>query len=128
MPEYQFSKHYTVPEARSLLPKIRDWIDNLLKVRVEWRQLDRTIALMFQKSTDLGGEAVNRRIWVIAAHLELVEKFRSRQILIKDLERKLVDFPHLREGEEVFLCWEEGDSDINYWHSLNEGYAGRKPL
>jgi hypothetical protein len=40
----------------------------------------------------------------------------------------LVDFPHLRRGEEVNLCWKYGEREIRHWHGLDEGYSGRKPL
>lgn len=46
----------------------------------------------------------------------------------KDLGQGLVDFPHLRDGREVNLCWKYGERSIRYWHGLDEGYAGRKPL
>lgn len=46
----------------------------------------------------------------------------------KDLGLGLVDFPHLREGREVNLCWKYGETEIRHWHGLDEGYAARKPL
>ena len=49
-------------------------------------------------------------------------------VLVKDLDRGLVDFPALRDGEEVLLCWQVGEGEIAYWHGLEEGFAGRKPL
>jgi hypothetical protein len=49
-------------------------------------------------------------------------------IVLRDLERGLVDFPSMREGEEVYLCWEEGEAEIGYWHDLESGYGGRRPL
>jgi hypothetical protein len=50
-------------------------------------------------------------------------------VIVKDADRGLVDFPALREsGEEVLLCWQVGEDEIAYWHGLEEGFAGRKPL
>jgi hypothetical protein len=49
-------------------------------------------------------------------------------VQVKDLDRGLVDFPSLREGEEVLLCWHVGEDEIRYWHGADEGFAGRKPL
>jgi hypothetical protein len=46
----------------------------------------------------------------------------------KDLETGLVDFPHRRQGQVVNLCWKHGEKEIRYWHGLDEGFAGRKPL
>jgi hypothetical protein len=59
---------------------------------------------------------------------ELLQKFESRNILIKDLRRGLVDFPAIIGGKEVFLCWERDEDDIDFWHDIDSGYAGREPL
>jgi hypothetical protein len=49
-------------------------------------------------------------------------------VQIKDFDRGLVDFPHLRDGREVFLCWELDEDDIAFWHDIDGGYAGRERL
>lgn len=48
--------------------------------------------------------------------------------LVKDLDIGLVDFPSLKEGREVYLCWRLGEEEVAFWHGLDEGFAGRKPL
>jgi hypothetical protein len=60
--------------------------------------------------------------------LQILNEFKSREILIKDLSRGLVDFPSMMGGREVFLCWEKGQQDIIYWHDLDAGYAGRHSI
>jgi hypothetical protein len=47
---------------------------------------------------------------------------------LRDLDRGLVDFPAIRDGREVYLCWIEGEPDIDFWHDLDAGYAGRQEL
>jgi hypothetical protein len=60
---------------------------------------------------------------------EAVEWLQRLGVIVKDADRGLVDFPALREnGEEVLLCWQVGEDEIAYWHGLEEGFAGRKPL
>jgi hypothetical protein len=54
--------------------------------------------------------------------------FDEREIVLRDLDRGLVDFPALREGREVYLCWVDGEDDIAFWHDLDAGFAGRRPL
>jgi hypothetical protein len=49
-------------------------------------------------------------------------------VQIKDFERGLVDFPHIRDGREVFLCWELHEGDIEFWHDIDAGYTGRERL
>jgi hypothetical protein len=48
--------------------------------------------------------------------------------VLRDLDRGLIDFPAQRDGREVYLCWEEGEDEVGYWHDLDSGYGGRKPL
>jgi hypothetical protein len=57
-----------------------------------------------------------------------VEQIQSAGALVKDLERGLLDFPALRDGEEILLCWHLGEDEIAYFHGTDEGFAGRKPL
>ena len=57
-----------------------------------------------------------------------VEELERQGVLVKDLDRGLVDFPALRDGEEVLLCWEVGEDEVAFWHGIDEGFAGRKPL
>ena len=63
--------------------------------------------------------------------LELREsmfELRDREIVLRDLDRGLVDFPALRDGEEIYLCWLEGEEEIGFWHEPGAGFAGRRPL
>jgi hypothetical protein len=53
---------------------------------------------------------------------------QEQEIVLRDLDRGLVDFPALREGREVYLCWIEGEDEIAFWHDLDAGYGGRQPL
>ncbi len=125
---YQFKKHYSVPEARKLLPQVKKWLETLRALRDRLRDLDQTLESRLTPGADLGGQMVNDQARSIAEFQQVLREFRSREIQIKDLERGLIDFPHLRAGREIFLCWENGEKDIGYWHELDEGFAGREPL
>lgn len=59
---------------------------------------------------------------------KLLEKVEKMGALVKDLDRGLFDFPHLRGSREVFLCWMVGEKKIGFWHDLDSGFAGRQPL
>ena len=54
--------------------------------------------------------------------------FSAGEIFIKDLERGLMDFPAIIGGREVFLCWEQDEDDIEFWHDLDTGFSGRERL
>ena len=60
--------------------------------------------------------------------LEIVNRIQETGVLVKDLDMGLVDFPSLVDGEEIYLCWKLGEDHIAFWHGIDEGFAGRKPL
>ena len=83
---------------------------------------------MMEPGRDLGGETVNAWVRMMAELREVFMEFHRREIQIKDVERGLVDFPAFVGGKEVFLCWEQDEDDVEFWHDLDTGYAGREPL
>ncbi|MCS1409315.1 MAG: hypothetical protein M2R45_02495 [Verrucomicrobia subdivision 3 bacterium] len=125
---YHFRKHYSIGEARELLPKIQEWLEALLQLRDELSKVDHLLESRLKTGADLGGNIVNDQLRAIVKFQKILGEFRARDIQLKDLDRGLIDFPHLRAGEEVFLCWENGEEDIGYWHELDAGFAGREPL
>lgn len=124
----QFKKHYTPDEARALLPQVREWLAGLADRCRQLREIDAQFAQWLPQGQDLGGETVHRWLRLVVGVKELLTEFARREIQIKDLDRGLVDFPALIDGREVFLCWEQGEPDIQFWHDLEAGYAGRQPL
>ena len=133
MPE----KYFTLEEAQELL----DYVGPHLKVARDQRRrvevLERDLAAGASRVMLLGGsippivELGQKRAERdrLAGELqEAVEKVLETGCLVKDLEMGLVDFPSLRGGQEIYLCWKLGEERIQYWHGLTEGYAGRKPL
>jgi hypothetical protein len=124
----KFKKHYTREEARALLPKVRQWLEELGELRIELEQNDRRLSGMMVSGQDMGGNLVNRSVKVLGGMKELLQRFEVREIMIKDLQRGLIDFPALIGGKEVFLCWEKDETDIEFWHDIDSGFAGREPL
>ena len=128
MKPFQFTKHYTIEEARALLPQIRKWFERLDHLGHRLAQLSKRTGGRLNAGEDIGGNSVNEEIRCMSELREIVNEFRDREIQIKDIERGLIDFPALREGREVFLCWEKEEEDIEHWHELDTGFAGREPL
>lgn len=125
---YLFKKHYTRDEARALLPSVRKWLSKLGVLRRQIAQFDQVLAELLKEGSDVGGDVVNRSVRARADFKEVVMEFLDRQIQIKDLDRGLIDFPAIVGGKEVFLCWEQDEEDIDFWHDLETGYAGREKL
>ena len=126
--ELRFEKHYTRDEARALLPQIREWLARLNQLRKNVERFEQRLSQMAAQSADIGGETVNDWIRALADMQQILVEFQRRQIFIKDLDRGLIDFPAIIGGREVFLCWESDEDDIEFWHDLESGFAGRERL
>src|SRR5437763_16809931 len=125
---HRFRKHYTRDEARALLPKCREWLTQLQQLRQKLTQQDQRIGQLLKTGNEMGGELVNNWIRLLAETKGVLEQFRRRDIQVKDLDRGLIDFPAIIGGREVFLCWEQEEDDIEFWHEIDAGYAGRERL
>jgi hypothetical protein len=124
----QFRKHYTRDEARALLPPIRQWLKRIAQLHADLEKLEGRLGGLMSPGCDLGGEMVNRWVRTLAGLEEVLAEFQRREIQVKDIDRGLVDFPAIIGGKEVFLCWEQDEEDIEFWHELDAGYAGRERL
>lgn len=124
----QFSKHYTREEARELLPQVTKWLGRIALVREVMSRDEKRVSELMKSGHDIGGATVNSWLTSLADLREALAEFQRRDIQIKDLDRGLVDFPAIIGGREVFLCWENGEEDIEFWHDLDTGFAGREKL
>jgi hypothetical protein len=125
---WRFTHHYTREEARALLPQIRVWLAKLRRLQPVLEDQQRGLQKLLAQGRDLGGERVTHFLRTLAEAQSVLREFARRQIQLQDLDRGLVDFPAIVGGREVFLCWEEGEKEVEYWHELDAGYAGREPL
>ena len=125
---HQFQKHYTRDEARELLPQIRQWLKRIKHLQADLDKFEKRLSGLMAPGCDLGGDLVNQWIRTLAELGAVFLEFHRREIQVKDVDRGLVDFPAMMGGKEVFLCWEQDDEDIEFWHDLDAGYAGRERL
>lgn len=121
-------RHFTLEEARAELPWVAERLAAMRDARARLTDEDARHALAGGSAGNGGGAAGKQ---VGEAFLELraaVVAVERRGIVLRDLERGLIDFPAIRDGREVYLCWVDGESDIAYWHELDAGYGGRQEL
>lgn len=111
-----------------MLPQVRAWLQRLNQLRHDLERSDKRLTSLMHPGNDLGGDLVNQWIRTLAEMQTLLAEFQQREIMIKDLERGLVDFPAIIDGQEVFLCWEQDEEDVEFWHDLDAGYGGRERL
>ena len=130
------ARHFTLLEANALLPWLEEQFAALMPVRDELvEQQERILALLRLRRNNghtnhddeytEAQQAVDR---LTAALQDRVRVIAQEGILVRDVGRGLVDFPSMREGQEVYLCWLRGEPEIAYWHETNTGFDNRKPL
>jgi len=125
---YRFKKHYTREEANTLLPEIRQWLERLNQLQQELGRYEKRLGSLVGTGDDVGGELANQWVKTLAEIKDVLAEFQTREIQIKDRERGLIDFPAIIDGREAFLCWEQDEDIIEFWHDLETGYTGRERL
>jgi hypothetical protein len=121
-------RHYTLEQANAALPWVAERIERLREAQELLTEKEARDALSEAAPGNGGGEpgqVVSEGFLALRSGLAELE---AMEIVLRDLDRGLIDFPALREGREVYLCWVEGEDEIAYWHELEAGYAGRQPL
>ena len=132
-------KAFTVEEANTLLPHVKVLVEQLQGLQRSIAQTNQQLDECMRKVTSGNGypiQSLKQQIDSLTQHqLQLIEGFQSAftQLeelggLLKDLSVGLIDFYGLREDKLIFLCWKLGEDRIHFWHTLEDGYAGRQPL
>jgi hypothetical protein len=129
-------RYFTLEEANDALGGLRPLAEEMVAYRRELVEAQTQRAALGAQVGANGGDLTPSDFAEADAELERaaselarrVEEIQAAGVLVKDLDRGLLDFPALRGGEEVLLCWQVGEDEIRYWHGLDEGFAGRKPL
>jgi hypothetical protein len=122
------ARHYTLEEANAALGWVQDAIVTLRTAREGLSDEEAREALAEAGPQNGGGDP--GRV-VSEAFLQLrdaLARLQEAEVVLRDLDRGLVDFPAIRDDREVYLCWVEGEHEIGYWHDLEAGFAGREPL
>ena len=127
---------FTPEEANAALVELRPIVERMVEHRRNLTAAQHQQAELVTRIAGNGGDlqpsdlreaaaAIEREAAAIA---ECAERINDAGAQIKSLEEGLLDFPARRGDEEVLLCWKLGEDEIGYWHGLEEGFAGRKPL
>jgi hypothetical protein len=131
------ARRFTHAEAQSFLPELDRLLRSAIELKAEYDEAEREIQNFQERVMMMGGVVVdrdraledrNRRDAVTGRLRAVIEQVQEIGCLIKDLDIGLVDFPTVFQGTEVYLCWKLGEPAIEYWHGVDEGYRGRKPI
>jgi hypothetical protein len=131
--EQQFRRLFSIEEANETLPLVTPLLLRLKQDKEQFDQLRRSLDAITPAMQGNGHGAVavdyERRINdLVTSMSEGIRTLAEQGIEVKDLNQGLIDFPHLRGGRVVYLCWRLGEGEIAYWHELDTGYAGRQEL
>ena len=121
-------RHYTLEEANAALGRVSELLERMREAREGLADTDARQALADAAPANGGGSP--GRV-VSEAFLQLrdaLHELQEREIVLRDLDRGLVDFPSIRDGREVYLCWQEGEEAVAFWHDPESGFAGRRPV
>ena len=112
-----------------MLPQLRRLFKELHVRRERVSQAEEKLSHSLDHSGgDLGGKLVAAMLTDLVTLNAEIRQLQANGLVIKDFDRGLVDFPSLRDGREVFLCWELEEDDIEFFHDIEDGYAGRERL
>src|SRR5215471_4420083 len=129
-------RHFTPEEANAELEQVRPLVEQLVETRAEHAAaLERQEGLE-QKIRGNGGGIPPAELAQATAEVDgverrlarLVDEIGSHGAQVKDPDSGLIDFPALHRGETVLLCWQLGEDEIAWWHRVDDGFAGRRPL
>jgi hypothetical protein len=123
-------KYFTVDEANRLIPQIKAVVEELRRGRRRLLNHRPTAEAIAHKAAGNGGgsDASTYLTEYSQSFRQNLALLQETGVVLKDVERGLIDFPHWRGGREVYLCWEYGEERIGYWHETDAGYSGRQPL
>jgi hypothetical protein len=129
-------RHFTPEEANAELEHVRPLVEQLVAIRREHMQaLERQEELEGKIRGNGGGippaelAAATAEVDGLARRLaRVVDEITTHGAQVKDLDSGLVDFPALHHGETVLLCWQLGEDEIAWWHRVDDGFEGRRPL
>jgi hypothetical protein len=129
-------RYFTVEEANEALLEVRPLMDELVGHRRALVELQERQSAVTARIAGNGGNVEPHELEEVQEQLDeevagiarCVARIHEVGALVKDLDDGLVDFPATRDGRDVLLCWRLGEDEIGFWHGLDEGFSGRKPL
>ena len=120
---------FTLAEAQSCLPRLRTLLAEISEVWSHIRELNPDVQKAREKASVDGFSKFGVEYVELVFHLMfLIHQIKDMGVVLKDADKGLCDFPYLRNGKVVYLCWQLGEESIDYWHDMETGFASREPL
>ena len=122
--------YFTIKSANEALPAVIAKFNNLKKQKNEIIKAEQELQLIMS-STDSFEKYITQKQKLnseMTKFYQLIEELEATGVSLKGLDQGLLDFPSKRFDEDVWLCWKDGETEIKFWHDMNSGFNGRKPI
>ena len=122
--------YFTIKSANEALPDVIAKFNNLKKQKNEIIKAEQELQLIMS-STDSFEKYITQKQKLnskMTKFYQLIEELEATGVSLKGLDQGLLDFPSKRFDEDVWLCWKDGETEIKFWHDMNSGFNGRKPI
>jgi hypothetical protein len=130
-------RYFSPDEVEALIPTLTDIVERLQGAHAEIQECRGRLQAEHQRLEMSGGGVLDRQQWradrealdaALPRAKAALDEIHALGGVAKVVEEGLVDFPHLRDGRVVNLCWKFGETRIRWWHGMDEGYSARKAL
>lgn len=122
------AKIFTIEEANELIPEIKEILDRAFDIKIKLNLVKEAFDFKdkysYENPKDLM-ERMEKLSEILKREIAEIEKYGC---IVKDIETGLIDFYSIKDNKLIFLCWKHGENEIKYWHSVEDGFKGRKPL
>ena len=130
-------RYFTLSEAEALLPSVRARLESAINSRAELAAIDAELQELMARISMAGGSEINptkvarrkiERSSLVKSIEGAIDFIQTSGCVVKDLDMGLLDFPALLGNDEIYLCWKLGEPRIEWWHRINDGFAGRRRI
>ena len=122
--------YFTIKSANEALPNVIEKFNNLKKQKNEIIKAEQELQIIMASSDNFEKYITHKQKLnsAMTKFYQLIEELEATGVSLKGLDQGLLDFPSKRFDEDVWLCWKEGETEIKFWHDMNSGFNGRKPI
>ena len=127
---------YALDEANKLLPWLRKRLEEIALAHSDLERFQKRVSVAQKRSQSNGHRDIGNEISAIEMQVvtqmkrikQLIDSLSEKQIEIRDVNSGLVDFPSIRQGQKIWLCWCKDEREIAFWHPWDTGFTNRQPL
>jgi hypothetical protein len=129
MREPRYSRYFTVEEANALIPELTMLIERIRLIKAEVTSNIVELEAVVNKARANGGYGKGTTyLSKITRFYDYLNQIEEMGCLLRDIDLGIVDFPSIHDGRVVYLCWKLGEERVSFWHEVDAGFAGRKPI